>query len=390
MVQLLFWLSAGLLGFHYVGYPLLMLLLSRLITPKSLPEVQDTPPITMIISVYNQEGVIQERLDNCRALDYPRDKLKVLVVSDDSADGTHSIVEQYNKYDIELEVVQGRVGKTGALNLVIPKLDAEIVIFTDANSMLAPDSLKKLVRNFADPRVGGVCGELRLTGNAGAEGVYWRYEKVIKQLESRVSTLTVYNGALYALRRQLHRPMNPQAANDFQHALQVALQGYRSIYEPQAVAEESTCCDAAVEARRRVRIISRGWKGMLSHAQVLNPFKAGIFTVQFIVRKLLRWLGPILMAIALGANIALVTGHLLFSVTLALQCIFYVLAILGLVLEKTRTRLLPAYLPYYFCLINWAALLAIIRVISRRNTSVWTPTTSMEARYQKSDTVGLD
>ncbi|HCF49925.1 MAG TPA: glycosyltransferase family 2 protein, partial [Syntrophomonas sp.] len=225
---ILFWLAAGLLVFHYFGYPLLMGLLSHLKKNKPFPESGELPPLTMIISVYNEEDVIRERLENCLTLDYPRDKLRILVVSDGSTDNTHSIVEQYSQHGIELVVVPGRVGKTGTLNQVIPELASEIIVFTDANSMLRPDALKTLVRHFADPKVGAVCGELQLTGDAGVEGAYWRYEKAIKEFESKVSTLTVANGALYALRRSLHRPMNPQAANDFQHPLQVALQGYRS------------------------------------------------------------------------------------------------------------------------------------------------------------------
>lgn len=376
-MTILFWLSAGFLAFHYFGYPLLMGILAKLKKERPLPLRKELPPVTMIISVYNEEDVIRERLENCRALDYPRDKLKILVVSDGSTDKTHGIVEEYAQQGIELWVVQGRVGKTGALNEVIPQLNTEIVIFTDANSMLRPDAIRQLVRHFADPKVGAVCGELQLTGDAGSEGVYWRYENAIKRWESRVSTLTVLNGALYALRRQLHKPMNPQAANDFQHPLQVALQGYRCVYEPLAVAEEPAGRDEAVEAKRRVRIISRGWKGLVSHIQILNPFKAGAFTFQFIARKLLRWLGPLLMVMAFGSNLAL-AGVPFYRVLFILQLIFYSLAFLGMIFSKLRVRLLVTHLPYYFCLINWSALRALIWAIAGRDSAVWKPTTQYE------------
>lgn len=372
-MTVLFWLSAGLLVYHYAGYPLLLALLAALRKEKNYPPLGELPPLTLLISVYNEEDVIRQRLENCRALDYPKEKLRVLVVSDGSGDGTHEIVEEYRDFGIELEVVPGRVGKTGALNQVIPALDTDLVVFTDANSMLRPDALRLLVRPFADPRVGAVCGELELAGDAGAEGAYWRYEKAIKQWESRVSTLTVANGALYALRKNLHRPMNPQAANDFQHPLQVALQGYITVYEPRAIARESGGGSEAVEAQRRVRIIARGWKGLGSHLAVLNPFKAGFFTFQFVSRKLLRWLGPVFMAAALAANLAL-AGRGLFSIILAGQGLFYSLALLGAVLNRKGRRFLPAYLPYYFCLINWSALRALIRVILGRDSARWTPT----------------
>lgn len=379
LLHILFWLSVGLLAFHYVGYPLLMGLLAKIIKEKPLPlqEQQELPPVTMIISVYNEEDVIGQRLENCGKLDYPREKLKILVASDGSTDGTHRIVEEHRGQGVELAVVQGRVGKTGVLNQIIPELDTEIVIFTDANSMLRPDAISQLVRHFADPKVGAVCGELLLAGDAGAEGAYWRYESAIKRWESRVSSMTVLNGALYALRRILHQPMNPQAANDFQHPLQVALQGYRSVYEPLAVAQETAGVDEAVEAKRRVRIISRGWKGLASNIQVLNPFRAGAFTLQFIARKLLRWLGPIFMLMALAFNIML-AGNLFYSALLVIQLSFYGLAVLGMIMRKFNVRLKIAYLPYYFCLINWSALRALFRVIAGRDSAVWVPTTQYD------------
>ena len=382
-MALIFWLAAGLVAFHYVGYPLLFGVLAKLKQARPLPPQGEIPPVTMIISVYNEEDVILERLENCKTLDYPGDKLKILVVSDGSTDATHGIVESFQadnpNLDIQLKVVSGRVGKTGALNAVIPTLTTEIVVFTDANSMLLPDALKRLVPYFSNPKVGAVCGELSFTDEAGnpspgAENAYWKYEKFIKKAESRVSTLTVYNGALYALRRQLHRPMNPQAANDFQHPLQVAIQGFRAVYEPLAIATEPPGNDEAVEARRRVRIISRGWKGMVSHIQVLNPFKTGIFTFQLIGRKLLRWLGPVLMLTALISNIFLVTLPI-YQLLLLLQVGFYALAVTGAMLNRLNIKFKLAYYPFYFCLINWAALQALFRFAAGRDSAVWTPTT---------------
>lgn len=379
-MTIIFWVSAGLLVFHYLGYPMLMGLLARIVEPISLPVLQEFPSVTLVISAYNEEGVIKARLDNSLNLDYPRESLNILVVSDGSTDGTHSIVQDYHHQGISLREIQGRVGKTAALNTIIPELGTDIAVFTDANSMLQPDAIKKLVRHFADPSVGAACGELQLTGDTGAEGTYWRYERAIKLWESRVSTLTVLNGAIYALRVPLHKPMNPQAANDFQHPLQVALQGYRCVYEPLAIAWESAGKDESVEVWRRVRIISRGWKGLFSNLYVLNPLRMGSFSLQFTARKILRWLGPILMIIALGANISLAMNPGFYRVTLALQIIFYSLAIIGWVLNKFSLKPLPAYLPYYFCLINWAALKALIRVLMGRDSSVWTPTTNIQLK----------
>ncbi|HOB35046.1 MAG TPA: glycosyltransferase family 2 protein [Bacillota bacterium] len=370
-MAVIFWLSVSLLAFHYVGYPLLLALLARVKPAQAPAPLKELPSVTLIISVYNEEAIMEKRLKNCLSLDYPRDKLNILVVSDGSTDGTHDIVARYAEH-VQLRVVHGRVGKTEALNRVVPELTSDIVVFTDANSMLCPDALLHLVGPFSDDRVGAVCGELRLAGG-GPEGVYWRYEKAIKQWESRVSTLTVLNGALYALRRSLHRPMNPQAANDFQHPLQVVLQGYRSVYQPLAVAWEEAPGEDMVEARRRVRIISRGWKGLASNLYVLNPRQVGGFSLQFIARKLLRWLGPVFMFAALTANIFL-ARHPLYAPFLCLQAAFYGLAAAGFILNKLKIRLLPFYFPYYFCLINWAALLGLIHFLRGDDSATWTPT----------------
>lgn len=372
-MQVLFWLAAGLLVLHYFGYPLLLCLISNLKAEKLLPEQTELPSVTVLISVYNEEAVIGERMENCLQLDYPPEKLRILVVSDGSTDNTDRIVEEYRKYGIELVKVQGRVGKTAALNWVIPQLSSEVVIFTDANSMICPDAIKQLVKHFADPKVGAVCGELRLTGNSRVERLYWRFENAIKRWESRVSSLTVLNGALYALRRHLHVPMNPQAANDLQHPLQVVLQGYRCVYESMAIAEECVGRDETVEATRRVRIVTRGWKGLISHIQVLNPFRAGTFSFQFIARKLLRWLSPVLMLMAFGLNLIL-AEDLFYSAILIFQATFYGLATLGMALSRLKLRLTIVYFPYYFCLMNLAALKALWLVVAGRDSALWKPT----------------
>lgn len=377
-MAILFWVSVGLLVFHYLGYPMLMGILARILKPKPLPVLQEFPSVTLVISAYNEEDVIAERMENCLSIDYPRDKLDILVVSDHSLDNTNTIVKQYAINGIYLHEVKGRVGKTAALNEVITELDTDIVVFTDANSMLQPDALQKLVRHFADPNVGAVCGKLKLAGGIDAENTYWRYENLIKQWESRVSTLTVFNGALYGLRRQLHRPLNPQASNDFQHPGQVALQGFRCAYEPAAIAEESTGRDEGVEFRRRVRIICRGWRGMFSNIQVLNPLKSRAYAFQLIARKLLRWLGPVFMILILISNWALYYWSNLYKFSLVLQGIFYGAAILGFVFNRLGIKFCLTNQPYYFCLINFAALIGLIRFIGGYDSAVWTPTSKLK------------
>ena len=369
----LFWISAISLFLSYAGYPLWLLFLS--LFGKVSPATGSSgflPSVTLLISAYNEEKVIGEKIKNSLSLDYPSDKLSIVVVSDGSTDGTNTVVESFGARGVSLVIVEERRGKTHALNQVIPGIASDIVVFSDANTMYDAQAITQLATPFEDPRVGAVCGELTLhspDGEMDTEALYWRYEQLLKRLESRTGGLTTFNGSIYAMRPALHQPMLPGAANDFQHALQLAGQKVKTLYQPEARGWEDTGSAPEVEFARRVRIISRGWRALFANSFVLNPFRVGVFCSKILLHKVLRWLGPLFLFTVLATNFLLLT-QLFYQVALAAQLLFYTLALLG----AAGVSFGPVRAAYYFCLINAAAFWGLVRVVAGRDSSTWVPT----------------
>ncbi len=376
-VLYLFWISVTSLFLSYAGYLLWLWFLSLFGRTNLNAENGDfLPSVTLLISAYNEEKVIEEKILNSLSLDYPSKKLSIVVVSDGSTDDTNSIVESYAPRGVGLVVVEGRRGKTHALNKVMPDVASEIVVFSDANTMYDSQAIKHLVAPFADARVGAACGELQLQSPDGAvatEGIYWRYEQLVKALESKTGGLTTFNGAIYALRPQLHKTMHPGAANDFQHALQLARARKASVYCPLARATEQTGSSSGVEFRRRVRIVSRGWRAFAANASVLNPFRVGLFSLKILLHKVLRWLGPVFLVAALVSNFFILQQPL-YQVALAGQAAFYTLALLG-----GFVSFKPANIIAYFCIINIAAFWGLLRFICGKDSATWAPTTHSDS-----------
>ena len=376
--KMIFWGALFLLTGHYIGYPLFFWLIAKVKLKNKYDQKNgdfEPPEVTLIISAYNEAQVIGEKIKNSLELDYPKDKLKIVVVSDGSTDATNEIVKSFASSGVELFVVTGRLGKTNALNEIIPKITTEIIIFSDANSMYDKSAIKLLVQHFNDPKVGAVCGELRFTKDSlETEGFYWKYEQFIKRLESLVSTVTVFNGAIYAMRRKLHQKMCVQSSNDLQHAIQVRLQNYYSVYEPRAIAYEQSGPTENVEFKRHVRISSRSWKGFVANLYVLNPFVMGSYSLQFFFRKLCRWLGPGLLLAVFISSFVLRNNSILYYYFFVIQCLAYFTAMLGGLLQKTKLSFKLGYFLYYFFLINWASVLGFLRFLINSDTATWSPT----------------
>ena len=376
---IIFILALTVLAGSYFAYPLTMYFL-QLLAGRRGPLKEYYPSLVLITSICDEEEtVIAETLKNRLRLKYPKDKVSYLFVADGSPVELINTIKSVNCEKVAVYQTAGRIGKTAALNRAIPSLDSELVVFSDANSHYDREALVKLARHFEDPAIGGVCGELRyvegeVTDMSGpVSGIYMYYEKIIKQAESAVSTLTIFNGAIYAIRKSLHREMNPQAANDFQHPVQIVLQGCKSLYEPEAVAFEKSVTSDLVEFKRTVRITSRGWKGLFTYPAILNPFRVGSFSLQFMFRKLLRWLSPIFLILMLTCSF-LLRAESIFLIFLVLQFLFYLAAFLGWVFRR-RSFYKPLYFPYYFCLLNLAALFGLVNFLAGRNTATWKPTT---------------
>jgi len=374
------WVFTGsfvLCAYVYFGYPALIFVLSRL-RPRPVRRAPVRPGVSLIVPVHNEEAVIEEKLRNSLALDYPRGRLETVVVSDGSTDATEEIVARYQGEGVRLLRLP-RSGKAAALNAGVREARGEILVFTDANSLLETHSVARLVECFADPEVGGVCGNKKYRpardGDAteGGENLYWRYDKWQKSLESAFGSIFAADGTLYAVRKELYVPIaDPAQADDIAVSARIVLQGRRLLYEPGAVAWEDSPVEGAAEFRRKVRVTNHSVRALLNLGAPL--VSTGFYSVELLSHKLLRHLMPFFLILLLVANAVLAPAHSSFRALLVAQTLFYAAAVLGFAARRTRlgrTRLLSV--PYYFCLVNAAALLGVLSIVKGRRLGAWTP-----------------
>lgn len=369
-----FWTLAALVVYVYVGYPLLLFVVGRVFSRPVLRKDIE-PRVTLVISAFNEEEVIAEKIRNSLKLDYPRESLQVLVVSDASEDKTDAIVQSFAQDGVELLRMEERGGKTLGLNAAIQRARGDIVVFSDANAMYGTRVLRTLARNFADPSIGAVVGESTYSDpeveSERTEGLYWTYETWIKRLESRIGSVVGGDGAIYCIRRELYTPMKADALSDFVNPLQIVRGGHRCLYEPAARSSERAAHDFHREFRRKVRIVNRAWRALMGLRGLLNPLRHGFFSIELISHKLLRWLVPLLLLGVFATNLLLLGQSPIYVVTLIAQVAFYLLALLG---HSMRTRpQMPAFVsvPYYFCLVNIASALGIVDAYRGRTYATW-------------------
>jgi cellulose synthase/poly-beta-1,6-N-acetylglucosamine synthase-like glycosyltransferase len=380
LVELTFLLSACLLAYVYFGYPLLLWLIVRVRGERRVKRADVAPPVSLVISAYNEAAVISRKLENALALTYPREALEIVVISDCSDDGTDEIVAAYASRGVTLVRQPQRRGKTSGLNATVPLLKGDIIVFSDANAMYEPDALLKLTRNFADPSVGCATGEARYVpgGKSAAdigERAYWDYEIQIKRLETGLSSMVGGDGAIYAIRRQLWRELPPDAINDFLNPLQIVAAGYRAVYEPEAICYEETAGAMRSEYRRRVRIVSRSWRAVFQAHGVSNPFRVGLFTWSLISHKVLRWLAGPFVVLAAVCAAGLAWRFLDRSMPAAAVALA---ATLALALGTPAGRRLTSML-IYFSTINAASLVGVFKGSIGKVSGVWSTPRQAEA-----------
>jgi cellulose synthase/poly-beta-1,6-N-acetylglucosamine synthase-like glycosyltransferase len=384
VVFALFWASLLLLAYPYLGYPPVLYLLARWFParPEQSLAADDLPAVTLIISAYNEERVIDAKLGNALGLDYPADRLEVLVVSDASDDRTDAIVREWQARDPRVALVrqEERRGKSSGLNLALGRASGEIVAFSDANAMYRADALRELARPFRDPSVGYVVGAaLYNTGSGSAatasEGLYWRLELLLKRLESRFFAVVGGDGAIYAIRRSLFWQLREDDINDFVNPLQIVAAGYRGVFNPDAVCFEDAAEEFAKEFRRKRRIVNRTWRAVRRYGGALRLREHGRFLFCLWSHKVIRWFGLPMLALVLVADLAIVATDPspLYALILLGTLGGIVLALLGLRLDR-RGLPMPrlVYLPYYFLLVNLAALLGIWDEARGVRHAVWT------------------
>jgi cellulose synthase/poly-beta-1,6-N-acetylglucosamine synthase-like glycosyltransferase len=379
MTRRIFALSAALVAYTYVGFPVLVLLRARL-RPRPYTSAPIEPHVTILIAARNEVDALPAKLANLAELDYPADCVEIIVVSDGSTDGTEAAVMRSDDARIRL-VALPRVGKAAALNAGEAAARGEILVFTDANSMFTRGALRALVAPFADPDVGGVAGDQRYLADgdeatvAGGERSYWSLDRELKRAESIAGNVISATGAIYAIRRELFAEVPAGVTDDFATSTAVIAAGKRLVFAPDAVAREPVAKSGDVEFERKVRVMTRGLKAVVLRRALLNPRRHGFYALQILSHKLLRRL----MAIPLVA-LAVTTVRLgqrsrskLLRTAGAAQVGVYALGATGLVLEgRTRTPRLLA-LPAYFCLVNVASLRAVWNVMRGRAIDRWEP-----------------
>jgi len=373
---LVFLAAAALLAHAYVGYPFSLLVLRPLLGRRSRHQTGDAlPSVTLVISAYNEERVMRQKIENTLVLDYPRPLLHVVVVSDGSTDATEAIVAGFAERGIELRAFTGRRGKVACLNEVVPRLATDLVIMSDANSMYCPDGLRHLVRHFADPRVGCVCGELLYVNPmslASGEGerIYWGYERAIKRLESAIGSLLGANGAIYAFRTRMFRPVDPLMFCDDVIPIRIRLAGWLTLYEPRARCIEEAAPEGT-EARRRRRHASFGLRSMMRMCREALARGHLLVLYQCVSHRILRWLGgPCLVALLVSSSFLPPPWRVL---ALATQGVFYSVALAGYALKRMGRRVTIAYLPYYFLVIIRAGMGGLKAYLAGTDRPHWEP-----------------
>lgn len=376
-MELLFWLSALLIIYIYIGYPILLRYLPQR-PPLKSPELNELPTVTILIPAFNEAAVIGQTIQNKLSQDYPADRLEIVVISDESEDATDDIVKEIAAQNSRVRLVRQvpRQGKTSGLNLAMPLANGEIIIFSDANSHYQPDAVRQLVNCFNDPEVGYVTGKMVYVneeGNVIGDGcsAYMKYENHLRSLEANVSSVVGVDGGIDAIRKSLYQPMNADQLPDFVLPLKVITQGKRVIYCETALLNEESLSSSQSEFRMRVRVSLRAYWAMWDMKHLFNPFKYGLFSLQITSHKLLRYLAFIPLFLALVSN-GLITGEgWLYQLTFLTQIIFYSVAAFVSLNDGTQNRWLA--LVNYFCLINIAAAMAFIKFVKREKIVMWKP-----------------
>ncbi len=379
--QALMWAGLILTAYLYVGYPLILALLAWL-RPRPVRRADARPRMTVIIAAHNEERWIGQKVTNTLSLDYPPERLEVVVASDGSTDRTESIVASCRSPRVRL-LRLARLGKANALNEAVAAAEGDVVVFTDANSRVRPDALRNIARNFADPDVGGVCGAKVTLATDGdstqvGEGLYWRYDQWQKSLETRVGSVFAADGTLYAVRRSLYVPLVELAqADDIAISARVVLQGRRLVFEPEAIAEEPAPGHGVSELRRKIRVTNHSLRALLGLGAPL--WTRGLYSFEVISHKLLRHLSPFfLLAVLLGAGGAAISDGFARLVLVAAAG-FAALALFGAaVRERSWGSAQLLSFPYYFALVNLAAFLGTISVARGVRVASWSPRGGLE------------
>jgi len=387
VVQVIFWSLLFIVFYTYIGYGILLFIIIRIRRMFGLSKVHKEhkdyePEVTLFIAAYNEKDFVAEKVKNSRELDYPSHKLHIVWITDGSDDGTPE--ELFNYEGIEVHHLPQRSGKIGAMNRGMQFVKTPIVVFCDANTMLSRESVRRIVKLFGDPKVGCVSGEKRIfskekdVASGAGEGLYWKYESTLKKWDAELYSVVGAAGELFAIRTELYQEVEKDTLlDDFIISLRVAQKGYTIQYDPEAYAIETASANVKEELKRKIRISAGGIQSVIRLHSLLNIFKYGTLSFQYISHRVLRWtLAPLclLLLIPTGIVLAINEGILKFgfySILFWLQLLFYLSALLGWYLENKSIRVKLLFVPYYFFIMNLSVFLGFKRYLKGSQSVNW-------------------
>jgi len=380
---ILFWISIFLIIYTFVGYGFLLLVLVKIkrlfVQPFAFRKEAPLPSVTLLIAAYNEEDIILEKVNNTLDLNYPKDKIQVIFITDGSTDQTADKIRGFDEVMLLHQDIRG--GKMAAIKRAIPFIEGEITIFTDANTFLNGDAILELVKHYQNSKVGAVAGEKRILveetadASSAGEGFYWKYESLLKKWDYILYSNVGAAGELFSIRTALYEPVESDTIiDDHMIAMRIAEKGYIIAYEPNAYAMETASADVKEELKRKIRIAAGGIQSILRLKKAANPFHYPLFTFQYISHRVLRWtITPFLLILVFILNgiIALQTNAVFYQLLFVLQVLFYLLSIVGLYFESKNIRVKALFIPYYFCVMNYAVLAGIIRYYKKNQSAAW-------------------
>ncbi len=378
-----YWICLFLVVYTFVGYGVVLLFLVKLkkllIKPVKLENSVDLPTVTLLIAAYNEADLIIEKINNTLALNYPNDKLEVMFITDGSTDETVERIKRFPQ--VTLLHQDERSGKMAAIKRAIPFINGNITVFTDANTFLNKDAILELVKHYQNPKVGAVAGEKRIfveksaDASSAGEGFYWKYESKLKKWDYELYSNVGAAGELFSIRTGLYQPVESDTIiDDHMIAMRIAEKGYIIAYEPHAYAMETGSANTKEELKRKIRIAAGGIQSILRLRKAANPFYFPVLTFQYISHRVLRWtITPFLLIAVFILNLLIVQndGDVLYRVMFVGQVVFYLLGLFGLIFESKNIRIKAFFIPYYFCVMNYAVIAGIFRYIGNNQSAAW-------------------
>jgi poly-beta-1,6-N-acetyl-D-glucosamine synthase len=384
MIKIMMWVGIVLVLYSYIGYATIVWVINKYIK-KSVPKIDKIsfePAVTIIVAAFNEEVMIRRKIENCLELDYPSDKLKFIFVADGSTDNTVKIVQQFP--EIELLYKEDRQGKVAAVNRAVTFVKTDYIIFCDANTFLNKNCVKEIIKHYADENIGAVAGEKKVANidkksssdaAKDGEGLYWRYESKLKQIDSDFYSVVGAAGELFSIRTKLFEPLASNILlDDFIMSLKICKKGYRVIYEPRAFATEAPSLSMKDEQKRKIRISAGGFQSILMLKDLLNIFKYGKLSFLYISHRVSRWvICPLMLPLIFVCNflINMQTPTPTFMFIFIIQCIFYFSALMGWIFSLTNSKIKLFYVPYYFVFMNIALYIGFFRFLNNKQTVLW-------------------